>query len=179
LNGTHQIGVYAGDINFLGCSINTIKENTDTVLEASRDVRLVINAEKTKYIIVSSHPKSGQNQNIKIENESFKNGTEFKYLGMTLTNQNDIHYETKSVLNSGNACSHSVQNLLSSQLIPIILYGCETWSLMLREEHRVFENRVLRRIFRPEREENGSWRKLHNDELGIGGRIILRWTLAK
>jgi hypothetical protein len=52
-------------------------------------------------------------------------------------------------------------------ILPVVLYGCETWSLILREEHRlgVFENRVLRRIFEPEREEDGSWRKLHNDEL--------------
>jgi hypothetical protein len=51
--------------------------------------------------------------------------------------------------------------------LPVVLYGCETWSLTLREEHRlrVFENRVLRRIFGPKREEDGSWRKLHNDEL--------------
>jgi hypothetical protein len=48
-----------------------------------------------------------------------------------------------------------------------VLYGCETWSLALKEEHRltVFENRVLRRIFGPKREEDGSWRELHNDEL--------------
>jgi hypothetical protein len=47
-----------------------------------------------------------------------------------------------------------------------VLYGCETWSLTLREEHRlrVFENRELRRIFGPKREEDGSWRKLRNDE---------------
>jgi hypothetical protein len=75
--------VYADGINFLGCSINTIKETTDTVLEACRDVSLEINAEKTKYMIMSSHPKSGQNQNIRIVNESFENVTEFKYLGMT------------------------------------------------------------------------------------------------
>jgi hypothetical protein len=52
-------------------------------------------------------------------------------------------------------------------ILPVVLYGCETWSLTLREEHRltVFENRVLRRIFGPKREEEGSWRKLHNDEL--------------
>jgi hypothetical protein len=82
----------------------------------------------------------------------------FKYLGTTLTNQNDIHDEIKSRLNSGNACYYSVQNLLSSRLIsenlkikihktvilPVVLYGCETWSLTLREElgMRVFENRV-------------------------------------
>jgi hypothetical protein len=51
-------------------------------------------------------------------------------------------------------------------VLPVLLYGCETWSLTLKEEHRlmVFENRMLR-IFRPKREEDGSWRKLHNDEL--------------
>jgi hypothetical protein len=52
------------------------------------------------------------------------------------------------------------------QFLPVVLYGCETWSLTSREEHglRVFENRVLRRIFRPKREVDGSWRKMHNDE---------------
>jgi hypothetical protein len=52
-------------------------------------------------------------------------------------------------------------------ILPVMLYGCETWSLILRKEHRLrlFENRVLRRIFGPKREEDGSWRKLHNDEL--------------
>jgi hypothetical protein len=52
-------------------------------------------------------------------------------------------------------------------ILPLVLYGRDTWSLTLREEHRlrVFENRVLRRIFGPKREEDGSWRKLHNDEI--------------
>jgi hypothetical protein len=85
-------------------------------------------------------------------------------------------------LNSGNACYNSVQKLLSSRLLwknakvrihttiilPVVLYGCETWSLTLREEHRLrlFENRVLRRIFGPKRDEVIiEWRKLHNEEL--------------
>jgi hypothetical protein len=52
-------------------------------------------------------------------------------------------------------------------ILPLVMFGCETWSLALKEEHRlrVFENWVLRRIFGPKREEDGSWRKLHNDEL--------------
>jgi hypothetical protein len=94
---------------------------------------------------------------------------EFKYLGTTLTNQNDIHDEIKIIVNSGNACYYSVQNLLSSHLIskdlkikiyktvilPVVLYGCKTWSLTLGEEYRVrdFEKRVL--IFGPKREEAG------------------------
>jgi hypothetical protein len=91
--------------------------NTEAILEASRDVGLEINAEETKYMMVSLHSKSGQNQNIRIANESFENVAKFKYLGKTITIKNDIRDEIKSRLNSGNAYYYSVQNLLSSRLI--------------------------------------------------------------
>jgi hypothetical protein len=61
--------VYADDVNLLDDSVNPIKENTETLLEASRDIDLEINAEKTKYMIMSRYPNSGQNQNIRIANE--------------------------------------------------------------------------------------------------------------
>jgi hypothetical protein len=105
----------------------------------------------------------------------------FRNLGTKVTNQNFIQEKIKRRLNYGNACYHSVQNLLSSRLLsknlkiriyktiilPVVLHVCETWSLTLKKEHRlrVFENRVLR-IFGPKRDEvKGEWRKLHNGEL--------------
>src|SRR5215510_7903453 len=119
---------------------------------------------------------------MKIDNSSIERVEEFKYLRTTLTNQNSIQEEIKSRLKLGNACYYSVQNLLSSSLLskklkikiyrtinlPVVLYGCETWSLTLREERRlrVFENRLLRGIFGPKRDKlTREWRKLHNEEL--------------
>ena len=99
---------------------------------------------------------------------------DFKYLGTTLTNQNSIAEEIKCRLRSGNACYHSVQNLLSSRflsqnlktkiyriiILPVVFYGCEERRL------RVFENMVLRGIFGHRRDEvTGEWRRLHNEEL--------------
>jgi len=117
-----------------------------------------------------------------IDSSTFERVEEFKYLGTTLTNQNSIAKEIKSRLRSGNACYHSMQNLLFSRLLSknlkikiyrtiillVVFYGCETWSLTLREEKklRVFENMVLRRIFGPRRDEvTGDWRRLHKEEL--------------
>jgi len=119
---------------------------------------------------------------MKIDNSSFERVKEFKHLGITLTYQNSIQEEYKGRLKSRNACYYSVQNLLSLSLLsknlkikiyrtiilPVVLYGCETWSLALREECRlrVFEIRVLRRIYGPKRHEvTGEWRKLHKEEL--------------
>jgi hypothetical protein len=153
LNGTHQLLVYTDDITLLGNSINVIKENTETLSEASRDVGLEINALKTKYMM-SRHSNSGQKQNKWTANESFENVAKFRYLGRTLKIQIDIHDEIKSRMNSGNALSFSLKAFVfpfhikklniktyKTVILPVLLYGFETWSLTLREEHglRVLE----------------------------------------
>jgi hypothetical protein len=91
--------------------------------------------------------------------------SQFKYWGTTVTNRNLIQDQIKRRLNSGNVCYHSVQTLLSSRLLsknikiriyktvilPVVLHGCETWCLTLKEKHipRVLEKSVLMRIFGP------------------------------
>jgi hypothetical protein len=96
---------------------------------------------------VSRHQTAGQNYDIKLANRCFENVAKFRYLGTTITNQNLIQEEIKRRLNSGN----SVQNLLSSRLLsknlkikicktlilPLVLYGCKTWSLILKEKKQI------------------------------------------
>ena len=160
LNGTHQLLAYADDVNILGGSVNTVKKNAEALVATTKETGLEVNAHKTKYMTVSRNQNAGLIHSMKIDNSSIKKVEEFKYLGTTLTNQKSIQEEIKSRLKLGNAY-YLMQNLLSSRLLsknlrikiyrtiilPIVLYGCETWSLTSREEHRmrVFENMVLRK----------------------------------
>jgi hypothetical protein len=78
LNVKHQLLVYTDDVNLLGDSVNPKKGNSETLLEASRDIGLDINTKRTKYMIMPHHPNSGQNQNIRIVNESFEKVAKLK-----------------------------------------------------------------------------------------------------
>jgi len=117
LNGTHQLLVYADDANILGGSVHNVKENAEALIMASKEIGTEVNADKTKYMVMSRDQNAGRSHGMKIDNSSFEGVEEFKYLGTTLTNQNSIQEEIKSRLKSGNACYYSVQNLLSSSLL--------------------------------------------------------------
>jgi hypothetical protein len=100
--------------------------------------------------MLSRHQNAGQNHDIEIINKSFGNVAQFNYVGMAVTNQNLISEEIKRRLNSVNACYHSIQNRLYSRqrsnvqirikkciiILPVVLYGYETWCLTLREDQR-------------------------------------------
>ena len=125
-------------------SEHTIKTSTEVLLVASKEIGLEVNACKTKYMVVSRDQNAGRSQNIKTA--SFERVEELEYLGTTLKDQNSIRKEIKNRFKSRNACYHSVQILLSSSLLsknlkiktyrtimlPVVLYGRETWSLTLR-----------------------------------------------
>ena len=149
----------------MGESIHTVKENADALVVGSKETGLEIIVDKTMYMVLPRDQNARRSHSMKSDNSSFERVEELKYLGTTLTSQNSIQEEIQSRLKSWIASCHSVQNRLSSSLLskklkvkiyrsiilPVVLYGCETWSLIFREESRLrlFQNRVLRRSFGP------------------------------
>jgi hypothetical protein len=117
LNGTHQLVACADDDNFMGENIDAIKKNAEALLDASKEVDIEVDQEETKYMLMSHSQKIGQKHSMKIANRSFEDVEKFKYLGTARTNQNCMHDEIKSRLNSGNACYHFFQSHLSSHLL--------------------------------------------------------------
>jgi hypothetical protein len=93
------------------------RKNTQTLIDASKELGPEVNTGETKYMLLSRQQNAGQNHGVKIASKCSKNEAQFKYLETTISNQNLNQEEIKRRMNSGNACYHSVQKLLSSRLL--------------------------------------------------------------
>jgi ribosomal protein S16 len=118
LNGIHQLLACADDVNLVGYNIDTMKKIRGTSIDTGSEVGLEVNTEKTKYMLLSRHQDAGQNRDIKTDNRYIENVAQFRCLATTITNQTLIQEEIKRRLKSGNACYHSVQDILTSRLLP-------------------------------------------------------------
>jgi hypothetical protein len=131
----------------LGGSLHTVKKDMESLVIASMEICLGVTAAKTKYMVMSQDQNAGPSSILKIGNKYSERVEQFKCSRTTLMNPSSIR-EKISRLKSGNACCHSVQNLLSSSLLsrnvkikiyravilPVVLFEYETWSLTSREE---------------------------------------------
>ncbi|KAJ4431321.1 hypothetical protein ANN_19918 [Periplaneta americana] len=123
LNRLHQLLVYADDVNMLGENPQMIMENTGILLEASKQIGLEVNPEKTKYMIISHYGNIVRNGNIKIGNLSFEEVDKFRYLGATVTNINDTREEVKHRVCLGDRVIVDVTNKLSGRSTTIHWHG--------------------------------------------------------
>jgi hypothetical protein len=122
---------YVDDVNLLGDNVNTIKKSTETVTNASREVGLEINVEKTKYTLLSCHQNAGQDHDIKTANRAFENVSQFKYLGTKVTNQNltqevmfpTIQFKTFYLLV---CCLKTINIIYKTIILPVVLYRCDS-----------------------------------------------------
>ena len=97
-------------------SVHTIKKNAEALVVATKEIGQEVNVDKNKYMIMSRDQNAGLSYTMKTDNSSIERVEDFKY-SKTITNQNSIKAEIKSILKLGNACYYSVQNLLSSSLL--------------------------------------------------------------
>ena len=139
VNGTLQLLIYVGDVSIVSGNTYTAKKNTKSLIATSEQIGVAVNAEEAKHMAISCDQQAGQNHNITTVHKSSERAEQVNYLGTTLTNENSIQEDMKRRLKSGNACHHSVQNLLSSSflsrnikikihktvILPVVLYGCD------------------------------------------------------
>jgi len=184
LDGTSiSILAYADDIVLLENNINTVKSLCERLITAARRVGLQINEEKTEYMEISRQRYGRQVEDfLKVGLYSFKNVSQFKYLGTMITQSNDMEYEILKRIQMGNKCNYAMGTLLKSRILSktlkvqlyvtlirsIILYGALCWTVRKNDESklRVFERKILRRIYGPCRDtQTDECRKRHNEEL--------------
>jgi hypothetical protein len=115
LNGTYQLFVYADDVNILGGSLHTIQKKAEILVAGSKEIGLEVNADRTKYMVMSRDQNAARSHSIKNDSRFFDRLEGFKCLRTIFTNENSTQEEIKSRLKT--ACHNSVQNLGSTSLL--------------------------------------------------------------
>lgn len=165
-DGPKLLLAFADDIDVMARSVLKVKEQFIKIEKETLKMGLAINETKTKYMYVSRQAQRDRiGQNVTIGDFNFERVNSFKYLGAVITADNDITEEVKARIQSGNRCMYALDKTLRSKRIsrrakiriyksiirPVVMYGCETWTLTKDSERklRVFERKVLRRVFGP------------------------------
>jgi len=180
LNDKNIMLAYADDIVILGDYKDDIVEVTEKLIESSHRMNLVINDNKTKYLVMSRHMVN--TAAIKVGPYTYEQVDEFKYLGVNINSKNNMHNEIQLRIRNANKAYFAMSRMFSSRLLskatkeklytsylrPIVMYACETWSTTQGGEVKLltFERKVLRKIYGPVRNQIGEYERRKNDELG-------------
>ena len=182
-NSSSQVLAYADDLAFLTRSIIDMKELHAKLEEPAAAVGLEINQEKSKYLIVSRSKRSQHlGQNLTLGDNNFEKVQKFKYLGATITGENNATPEVNERIASGNRSLYGLYNVFKSKWItvntkkiiyktvtrPAVMYGSETWTLTTKNQLALetLERKILRKIYGPLRDKKtGEWRARYNQEL--------------
>lgn len=163
-DGPRLLLAYADDIDLMGNTVASVKELFNKVEKETLRMGLIVNEEKTKYMCINRQKRRDRlGQNVSINNYNFERVEQFKYLGATVTADNNITEEIKGRVQSANRCVYSLKDLFKSKTLtrysklkvyttvirPILTYGCETWTITKdnEEKFRRFERKILRKIF--------------------------------
>lgn len=177
---SRQLAAFADDADLIGRGTLAVKESFVEMQTAGKEIGLLVNENKTKYLTLDRQHGSRIGQNVTMNEFNFEVVQSFKYLGSIVNITNDIEEEIQTRLAQGNRCFYALKHLFKSSLLsrttkfrlyktmvrPIVLYGCETWTLTNRHENvlNVFERKMLRKICGPI-QENNVWRARNNREL--------------
>ncbi|CAH2085918.1 unnamed protein product [Euphydryas editha] len=182
LNGRHMVIGYADDLALLGEHSNDVAVAAMILEEEAKKVGLMINYDKTEYFHMKRYRNTREaRQDLHVGNTTYKGVTKFKYLGCTVTDTNTRDKEIQIRIQNTLRCSAALHKVLVSKLLsrntkitiyktiihPILMYGCEAWTLTLREENRllVTERKIYRKILGPTKRQDGSWRMKTNAEI--------------
>ena len=182
IGGTSKMLGYADDIDIIGENEQKTLEILTHLKEKAQQMGLVINQDKTEYMVISREGTTKNSGHMQIDNMTIKRTETYRYLGTIFNCSNIIREEIQARINSGNKIYYALQHLLKSNALsrntkitiyktlirPIVLYGSETWSTTKRDEAllQTFENKVLRRIFGPIRDtQSGEWKRRSNKDI--------------